>query len=46
VVVLASAARSNMAGRPLLFQRLRQSSGIFIAGLGFSLALVRRPATS
>jgi threonine/homoserine/homoserine lactone efflux protein len=46
VVVVASAARSNMAGRPLLFQRLRQGSGIFIAGLGFSLALVRRPATS
>jgi len=46
VVAVASAARTNLAGRPLLFQRLRQGSGIFIAGLGFSLALVRRPATS
>jgi hypothetical protein len=30
--------------RPLLIQRLRQGSGLFIAGLGVSLALVRRPA--
>jgi threonine/homoserine/homoserine lactone efflux protein len=46
VVVAASAAHANLAGRPLLFQRLRQGSGIFMAGLGFSLALVRRPAAS
>ena len=43
VVAVASAARTNLAGRPHLFQRLRQGSGIFMAGLGFSLALVRRP---
>jgi hypothetical protein len=30
--------------RPRLVQRLRQGSGLFIAGLGISLALVRRPA--
>ncbi len=46
VVVAASAAHANLAGRPQLFQRLRQGSGIFMAGLGFSLALVRRPATN
>jgi threonine/homoserine/homoserine lactone efflux protein len=45
VVVAATAAHANLAGRPRLFQRLRQGSGIFIAGLGFSLALARRPAT-
>jgi hypothetical protein len=31
--------------RPHLVQRLRQGSGLFIAGLGISLALARRPAT-
>ena len=46
VVALVSAARTNLAGRPRLFQGLRQGSGIFMAGLGFSLALVRRPAAS
>jgi threonine/homoserine/homoserine lactone efflux protein len=46
VVAVASAARTNLAGRPRVFQRLRQGSGIFMAGLGFSLALVRRPAAS
>jgi hypothetical protein len=30
--------------RPRLMQRLRQGSGLLIAGLGISLALVRRPA--
>jgi threonine/homoserine/homoserine lactone efflux protein len=46
VVIAASAAHANLTGRPRLLQRLRQGSGIFMAGLGFSLALVRRPATS
>jgi threonine/homoserine/homoserine lactone efflux protein len=46
VVAMASKARATLARRPGLFQRLRQGSGIFIAGLGLSLALVRRPATS
>ncbi|QWG12144.1 LysE family translocator [Bradyrhizobium sediminis] len=46
VVAMASRARATLARRPRLFQRLRQGSGIFIAGLGLSLALVRRPATS
>jgi hypothetical protein len=31
--------------RPKLFQRLRQGSGLFIAGLGVSLALARRPGS-
>jgi threonine/homoserine/homoserine lactone efflux protein len=46
VVAMASAARAKFAGQPRLFQRLRQGSGLFLAGLGISLALVRRPAAS
>jgi threonine/homoserine/homoserine lactone efflux protein len=46
VVVVASTARTNLLRQPRLVQRLRQSSGLFIAGLGISLALARRPATS
>jgi threonine/homoserine/homoserine lactone efflux protein len=45
VIVAASAARSGLVRRPHLVQRLRQGSGLFIAGLGISLALARRPAT-
>jgi threonine/homoserine/homoserine lactone efflux protein len=45
VVILASTARANLMRRPHLIRRLRQGSGLFIAGLGFSLALTRRPAT-
>jgi threonine/homoserine/homoserine lactone efflux protein len=44
VVMLASTARANLVRRPYLIQRLRQGSGLFIAGLGLSLALTRRPA--
>jgi threonine/homoserine/homoserine lactone efflux protein len=44
VVTMASAARANLLRRPRLIQRLRQGSGLFIAGLGISLALARRPA--
>jgi threonine/homoserine/homoserine lactone efflux protein len=46
VVMVASAARTNLLRQPRLIQRLRQGSGLFIAGLGISLALTRRPATS
>jgi threonine/homoserine/homoserine lactone efflux protein len=46
VVAMASTARANLARRPKLVQRLRQGSGLFIAGLGISLALARRPATA
>jgi threonine/homoserine/homoserine lactone efflux protein len=46
VVAMASTARANLARRPRLIQRLRQGSGLFIAGLGISLALARRPATT
>jgi threonine/homoserine/homoserine lactone efflux protein len=46
VVVIASTARANLLRRPRLLQRLRQGSGLFIAGLGISLALARRPAAS
>jgi len=45
VVVAASTARTNLVRRPRLVQRLRQGSGLFMAGLGVSLALARRPAT-
>ena len=46
VVMMASTARSRLVGRRHLLQRIRQGSGLFIAGLGVSLALARRPATS
>src|SRR6266581_1690752 len=38
VVVTAATAQAGLARRPDLLQRLRQGSGLFIAGLGISLA--------
>jgi threonine/homoserine/homoserine lactone efflux protein len=46
VVAIAASARATLSQRPTLVRRLRQGSGLFIAGLGISLALARRPATS
>jgi threonine/homoserine/homoserine lactone efflux protein len=46
VVVAAAATRTNLVRRPHLVQRLRQGSGLFMAGLGVSLALARRPTAS
>jgi threonine/homoserine/homoserine lactone efflux protein len=46
VVMMASKARSSLARKPHWLQRLRQGSGLFIAGLGISLALTRRPVAS
>ncbi len=43
VVLMASATRSQLIGRPQLMRRLTQGSGVFIASLGLSLALARRP---
>jgi threonine/homoserine/homoserine lactone efflux protein len=43
VVMLASTARAHLVRKPRFVQRLRQGSGLFIAGLGISLALARRP---
>ncbi|SDO96233.1 LysE family translocator [Afipia sp. GAS231] len=45
VVAMASTAQAGLSRRPHLFRRLRQGSGLFIAGLGISLALARRPAS-
>ena len=45
VVMIAACARASLTGRPNLLQRLRQGSGLFITGLGISLALARRPAS-
>jgi len=45
VVMMAATARSGLTRHPNLLQRLRQGSGLFIAGLGISLALARRPAS-
>jgi threonine/homoserine/homoserine lactone efflux protein len=43
VVVMAATARANLVRRPHFVRRLRQGSGLFMAGLGISLALARRP---
>jgi threonine/homoserine/homoserine lactone efflux protein len=45
VVMMAATARAGLTRHPNLLQRLRQGSGLFIAGLGISLALARRPAS-
>jgi threonine/homoserine/homoserine lactone efflux protein len=45
VVMMAATARVGLKRKPKLLQRLRQGSGLFIAGLGISLALARRPAS-
>jgi len=44
--MLAARARATLVSRPRFIQRLRQGSGLFIAGLGISLALARRPVTA
>jgi len=44
VVTMASSIRTRATARPNLLRRLCQGSGLFMAGLGVSLALVRRPA--
>ena len=46
VVMTASKVRSSLARKPHWVRRLRQGSGFFIAGLGISLALTRRPVAS
>lgn len=46
VVVLASAARAGLSSRLRLIARLRQGSGLIMAGLGISLLFARRPAVS
>ena len=45
VVLMASTARTGLTRRPICCSDLRQGSGLFIAGLGISLALARRPAS-
>ena len=45
VVMMAATARAGLNRHAILLQRLRQGSGLFIAGLGISLALARRPAS-
>ena len=45
VVMMAATARNGLTRRPNLLQRLRRGSGLFIAGLGISLALARRPVS-
>jgi threonine/homoserine/homoserine lactone efflux protein len=46
VVMMASKARSSLGRKLHWVHRLRQGSGLFIAGLGISLALTRRPVAS
>jgi threonine/homoserine/homoserine lactone efflux protein len=45
-VALSAATRRQFTGRPMLLRRLRQGSGLLMAGLGISLALARRPAAN
>jgi len=45
VVMMAASARAGLTRNPNLLQRLRQGSGLFIASLGISLVLARRPAS-
>jgi threonine/homoserine/homoserine lactone efflux protein len=45
VVMMAAPAHDSLTRNPNLLQRLRQGSGLFIAGLGISLALARRPSS-
>jgi threonine/homoserine/homoserine lactone efflux protein len=45
VVFFAAKARASLARRPWFIHRLKQGSGLFMAGLGISLAFARRPAT-
>jgi len=45
VVIFAAKARESFKRRPHVVRRLRQGSGICMAGLGVSLALARRPAS-
>jgi threonine/homoserine/homoserine lactone efflux protein len=46
VVAMAATARATLARKPHWVRRLRQGSGLFIVGLGISLALTRRPVAS
>lgn len=46
VVFLAVRARTLATSRPALLRRLRQGSGLAIAGLGVVLLFARRPAAS
>jgi threonine/homoserine/homoserine lactone efflux protein len=46
VVAMAVSARENFVRKPHRLRRLRQGSGFFLAGLGISLALARRPVAS
>jgi threonine/homoserine/homoserine lactone efflux protein len=46
VVTMAATARNTLARKPHWIRRLRQGSGLFIAGLGVALALTRRPVAS
>jgi threonine/homoserine/homoserine lactone efflux protein len=46
VVMAASAVRRNVTTKPSLLRRLRQGSGLFMAGLGVTLALARRPVAN
>jgi threonine/homoserine/homoserine lactone efflux protein len=46
VVALSTATRRQFTGRLTLLRRLQQGSGLFVAGLGISLALARRPAVN
>src|SRR5258705_6348590 len=45
VVMMATRARTGLTRNPNLLPRLRQGSGLFIAGLGISLAMARRPGS-
>jgi threonine/homoserine/homoserine lactone efflux protein len=46
VVMIAAKAHASLGRQPIFLERLRQGSGLFIAGIGISLVFARRPSLS
>jgi threonine/homoserine/homoserine lactone efflux protein len=46
VVAVATSVRTNLSRRPSFIMRVQQGAGLLMTGLGISLALARRPAST